>query len=281
VGSHFPPKGKGPYRVMVRDAGMEFQLVYFHARGDGLQRLLPTGQRRLIAGQVEVFDGIAQMPHPDHVLRPEEAASLPAFEPVYPLTAGVTQKQVGRAAASALARTPALPEWIDPAQKAREGWPDWQAALLAAHAPRSPADLGASHPARARLAYDEMFAHQVTLALARATMRRGKGRASQGSGALQARVLASLPYAPTGAQTRAVAEIAADLASPQRMNRLLQGDVGAGKTLVAFLALLIAVEAGGQGALMAPTEILARSLDRKRPFARPTEPTQGRRCLLT
>jgi ATP-dependent DNA helicase RecG len=258
VGSHFPPKGKGPYRVMVRDAGMEFQLVYFHAHGDGLQRLLPTGQKRLISGKVEVFDGIAQMPHPDYVLRTEEAASLPAFEPVYPLTAGVTQKQVGRAAASALARTPALPEWIDPAQKAREGWPDWQAALLAAHAPKSPADLAASHPARARLAYDEMFAHQVTLALARATMRRGKGRASQGSGALQARVLASLPYAPTGAQTRAVAEIAADLASPQRMNRLLQGDVGAGKTLVAFLALLIAVEAGGQGALMAPTEILAR-----------------------
>jgi ATP-dependent DNA helicase RecG len=258
VGGHFPPRAKGPYRVMVRDAGMEFQLVYFHARDDALQRLLPTGQKRLISGKLEVFDGIAQMPHPDHVLRLEEAYTLPAFEPVYPLTAGVTQKQLAKAAASALARAPKLPEWIDPAQKAREGWPDWQAALLAAHGPKSVADLAATHPARARLAYDEMFAHQVTLALARAKMRRGKGRASQGTGALQARVLASLPYAPTGAQTRALAEIAADLASAQRMNRLLQGDVGAGKTLVAFLALLIAVEAGGQGALMAPTEILAR-----------------------
>jgi ATP-dependent DNA helicase RecG len=258
VGGHFPPRGKGPYRVMVRDAALEFQLVYFHARGDSLKRLLPTGQRRLISGKVEVFDGIAQMPHPDHVLRPEEAGQLPSYEPVYPLTAGVTQKQVAKAAASALARTPDLPEWIDPAQKSREGWPDWRAALLAAHGPKSAQDIAAANPARMRLAYDEMFAHQVTLALARANLRRGKGRASIGTGALQARVLANLPYAPTGAQSRAVAEIAADLASDQRMNRLLQGDVGAGKTLVAFLALLVAVESGGQGALMAPTEILAR-----------------------
>ena len=258
VGGHFPPRGKGPYRVMVRDSALEFQLVYFHARGDALKRLLPTGQRRLISGRVEVFDGIAQMPHPDHVLRPEEAGQLPTYEPVYPLTAGVSQRQMAKAAASALARTPDLPEWIDPAQKAREGWPNWRAALLAAHGPKSAQDIAANHPARTRLAYDEMFAHQVTLALARAHVRRGKGRASLGTGILQARVLASLPYAPTGAQTRAVAEIAADLASDQRMNRLLQGDVGAGKTLVAFLALLIAVESGGQGALMAPTEILAR-----------------------
>ncbi len=258
IGGHFPPRAKGPYRVMVRDAAMEFQLVYFHARGDSLQRLLPTGQRRLVSGKVELFDGIAQMPHPDHVLRPEEAGQLAAFEPAYPLTAGVTQKQLARALAAALARTPDLPEWIDPTQKARQGWPHWQEALRMAHLPSGPAMLLPDHPARARLAYDEFFAHQLTLALARATMRRGKGRVSLGTGQLQARVLASLPYAPTQAQSRALAEIAADLASDQRMNRLLQGDVGAGKTLVAFLSMLIAVEAGGQGALMAPTEILAR-----------------------
>ncbi len=258
VGLHLPPRGKGPYRVLVRDTALEFQLVYFHARGDVLQRLLPTGQRRLISGRVEVFDGIAQIPHPDHVLRLEEAAALPAFEPVYPAAAGISQKQIARAVHAALMRTPGLPEWIDPEQKSQMGWPDWQDAVRAAHGPKGQGDLAASHPARARLAYDEMFAHQVTLALARSKMRRGKGRESRGTGALQARVLASLPYAPTGAQARALTEIAADLGSPQRMNRLLQGDVGAGKTLVAFLALLVAVEAGGQGALMAPTEILAR-----------------------
>ncbi|MGL4320489.1 MAG: ATP-dependent DNA helicase RecG [Paracoccaceae bacterium] len=258
VGSHFPPRGKGPYRVMVRDAGLEFQLVFFHARGDYLTKLLPTGQRRLVSGRVELFDGVAQMAHPDHVLRPEEHAELPSFEPVYPLTAGLTQKIIAKAAASALTRAPDLPEWIDGPLLAREGWPTWTAALHAAHAPTSNADFAPTAPARARLAYDELFAHQLTLGLARATQRRGKGRASRGTRALQDKVLQSLPYQPTAAQTRAIGEIAADLASAQRMNRLLQGDVGSGKTLVAFMALLSVVESGGQGVLMAPTEILAR-----------------------
>ncbi len=259
VGSHFPPRQKGrPYRVMVRDAALEFQLVFFHARGEYLQKLLPTGQRRLVSGKVEIFDNIAQMVHPDHVLRPEDAGDLPQFEPVYPLTAGITQRQVAKAAASALVRAPEMPEWIDPTLKVREAWPDWRAALEAAHAPQDQAALAFTHPARQRLAYDEFFAHQLTLSLARAQLRRGKGVASLGTGALQAKVLAALPYVPTAAQTRAVAEIAQDMAQPLRMNRLLQGDVGSGKTLVALLALLTAVEAGGQGVLMAPTEILAR-----------------------
>jgi ATP-dependent DNA helicase RecG len=259
IGSHLPPRQKGrPYRVMVRDAGLEFQLVFFHARGDYLQGQLPTGQRRLVSGRVELFDGIAQMVHPDHILRPEEAGDLPLFEPVYPLVAGVTQKAAAKATASALARTPDLPEWIDATLKAREGWPDWHAAVAAVHAPRDQADLAFTAPARQRLAYDELFAHQLTLSLARAKLRRAGGMGSRGTCALQGQVLASLPYAPTAAQTRAIAEIAEDMARPLRMNRLLQGDVGSGKTLVAFMALLVAVEAGGQGVLMAPTEILAR-----------------------
>jgi ATP-dependent DNA helicase RecG len=257
VGAHFPPRRKGgPYRIHVRDPQLEWALVFFHARGDYLQKLLPTGQRRLVSGKIELFDGLAQMVHPDHVLRPEEAADLPAWEPFYPLTAGVTQRVLQKGVAAVLARTPDLPEWIDPGLMAREGWPGWKAALQQAHAPDAP--MAFTHPARQRLAYDELFAHQLTLSLARARMRRGKGRPSRATGRLQARVLESLPYAPTGAQTRAIAEIADDMASDQRMNRLLQGDVGAGKTLVAFLALLVAVEAGGQGVLMAPTEILAR-----------------------
>jgi ATP-dependent DNA helicase RecG len=269
VGGHFPPRVKGrPYRVAVRDAQVEFQLVFFHAKADYLQKLLPTGQRRLVSGKVELFDGIAQMVHPDHVLRPEEAADLPAYEPVYPLTAGVTQKAMVKAVAGALTRAPRLDEWIDPALKAREGWPDWDAAVAAAHRPGGVAELAATAPARARLAYDELLAHQLTLALARSALRRGKGRGTEGTGALQRKVLDSLPYRPTGAQERAAREIAADMASGLRMSRLLQGDVGSGKTLVAFLALLIAVEAGGQGVMMAPTEILARQhLESLRPLA--------------
>ena len=259
IGQHVPPRRKGgPYRVHVRDRKVEFLLVYFHARAEALQRLLPTGQRRLVSGKIELFDGIAQMVHPDHVLRLEEAGEVPAYEPVYPLAAGLTQRVVGKAIAGALTRLPALPEWVDAALKQREGWPDWAQALTLAHGPEGPAALAVTHPARVRLAYDELFAHQVTLAIARSRMRKGKGVATAGAGALRAKVLESLPYVPTGAQLRAVKEIARDMAQPLRMNRLLQGDVGAGKTLVAFQALLIAVEAGGQGVMMAPTEILAR-----------------------
>ncbi|MFN6951514.1 MAG: ATP-dependent DNA helicase RecG, partial [Albidovulum sp.] len=266
------PEGLEPQpvdgRVRSADAEAAWQLVFFNARGDWLQRQLPTGQRRIVSGRVELFDGVAQMVHPDHILRPEEAADLPEFEPVYPLTAGLGQKAVQKAAAAALARAPALGEWIDPGLVARERWPDWRTAVGVAHAPRNPEDVAAAAPARQRLAYDELFAHQLTLALARASLRRGKGRASIGTGALRAKVLAALPYRPTSAQTRALAEIAADMAAPTRMSRLLQGDVGSGKTLVAFLALLVAVEAGGQGAMMAPTEILARQhLDSLRPLA--------------
>jgi ATP-dependent DNA helicase RecG len=259
IGQHVPPRRKGgPYRVHVRDAKVEFLIVYFHARAEALARLLPTGQRRLVSGKVELFDGVAQMVHPDHVLRVEEAAEIPAYEPVYPLSAGLSQRVVAKAVAAALTRIPDVGEWIDPGLRAREGWPGWAEALSAAHGPADAAGLAFTHPARQRLAYDELFAHQLTLAIARSTLRKSKGLATEGDGSLRNKVLQSLPYQPTGAQVRAVREIAADMAQPLRMNRLLQGDVGAGKTLVAFLALLIAVEAGGQGVMMAPTEILAR-----------------------
>jgi len=259
VGSHIPPRSRGrPYRVHVRDRKLEFQLVFFHARADYLQKLLPTGQRRLVSGKVELFDGVAQIVHPDHVLRIEEAGEIPAYEPVYPLSAGLTQRVVAKAVAGAMTRLPAVAEWIDWGLKAREGWPDWATALQAVHAPTGAAELAFTHPARQRLAYDELFAHQLMLSIARANLRRAKGVATVGDGRLRAKVLESLPYVPTGAQVRAVAEIAADMAAPLRMNRLLQGDVGAGKTLVAFQALMMAVEAGGQGVMMAPTEILAR-----------------------
>ncbi|MCK0094536.1 ATP-dependent DNA helicase RecG [Yoonia sp. F2084L] len=259
VGEHHPPRTRGrPYRVHVEDAETSFQLVFFHARGDYLQRLLPTGQKRIVSGKVEIFDGIAQIVHPDHVLPVAEAEDIPTFEPVYPLHAGITQKTMWKATRSAMAMMPDLPEWIDPALKAREKWPAWAAAMRLVHTPQATSDLSPHAPARERLAYDELLAHQLTLALARAATRRSKGIASVATGVLSDKVLAALPYKPTGAQQRAFSEIAADLATPLRMNRLLQGDVGSGKTLVALMALLDVVEAGGQGVMMAPTEILAR-----------------------
>ena len=259
VVSHVPARQRGrPYRVIVRDAAQEFQLVFFHARADYLLAQLPVGESRLVSGKIELFDGIAQMAHPDHILPVGAAARLPAYEPVYPLAAGITQKMLTRPLRAALNIVPDLAEWIDAPLLRDRGWPGWAAALRASHAPTGPADLAPQAPARARLAYDEILAHQLTLALARAHRRAVPGVPTQGDGHLRKAMLAALPFPPTGAQRRAMAEIADDMASGRRMNRLLQGDVGAGKTLVALAALLTAVEAGGQGALMAPTEILAR-----------------------
>ena len=259
VGAHQPPRTRGrPYRVVVRDAGAEFMLVFFNAREDWVRRSLPEGQRRVVSGKTEIYDGVLQMTHPDHILTEAEAEGLPEFEPVYPLTAGLGQRALARATEGAVALAPSLPEWINGPLKSEKGWPDWRAALEALHAPNGREALSPTAPARQRLAYDEILAHQLTLALARARVKRARGRRNAGDGALRQKLLAALPYEPTGAQTRAAAEIADDMAGEARMLRMLQGDVGAGKTLVAMLSLLVAVEAGGQGAMMAPTEILAR-----------------------
>ena len=259
IGAHRAPRNRGgAYRIQVEDDQTSFQLVYFHARGDYLEKLLPTGSRQIVSGRVEVFDSVAQMVHPEHAVPEDEATDIPVFEPVYPLTAGVTQKMMFKATRGALERMPKVDEWIDPNQKIKSEWPDFSVAILAAHTPLAQEDLAVTSPARERLAYDELMAHQLTLALARQKERRVQGQISQATGKLQTKVLAALPYRPTGAQQRAISEISDDMALPDRMNRLLQGDVGSGKTLVAFMALLVAVEAGGQGVMMAPTEILAR-----------------------
>lgn len=259
VGKHAPARTKGgAYRIHVEDNETSFQLVFFHARGDYWLKTLPEGSRRIVSGKVEAFDGFAQMVHPDHIVPESDAETIPEFEPVYPLSAGITQKVMFKATRGSVGRVPDLPEWIDPPQRAQADWPDFGAAVELAHRPSRQDDLLPTAPARERLAYDEMFAHQLTLALARSRERRKPGRVTDGDGRLQAKVMAALPYQATNAQNRAIGEINADMAQPQRMNRLLQGDVGAGKTLVAFMALLCAVEAGGQGVMMAPTEILAR-----------------------
>ena len=259
IGAHRAPRNRGgAYRIQVEDEQTSFQLVYFHVRGDYFEKLLPTGSRQIVSGRVEVFDGFAQMVHPEHAVPEDDAIDIPIFEPVYPLTAGVTQKMMFKATRGALERMPKVDEWIDPNQKIKSEWPDFSVAILAAHTPLAQEDLAVTSPARERLAYDELMAHQLTLALARQKERRVQGQISLATGKLQTKVLAALPYRPTGAQQRAISEISDDMALPDRMNRLLQGDVGSGKTLVAFMALLVAVEAGGQGVMMAPTEILAR-----------------------
>ncbi|HEY0112979.1 MAG TPA: ATP-dependent DNA helicase RecG [Allosphingosinicella sp.] len=242
--------GRGPFRVHATDeAGNYLTLTYFHNPG-WAKKQLPLGEPRLVSGRLEMYGQELQIVHPDYVLGPGQAAELPEREPVYPLSEGLTNRRLGDLAAQAIARAPALEEWIEPSLLASRGWPSWQEAVSRAHRSRNAAD------ARERLAYDEVFANQLALMLVRASSRRRKGRPLRGDGRL--RDALKLPYAPTGAQRRAVAEIEGDLQQEVPMLRLLQGDVGSGKTLVALMAMLNAVEAGAQAALLAPTEILAR-----------------------
>ncbi|TQS72729.1 ATP-dependent DNA helicase RecG [Rhodobacteraceae bacterium] len=255
---HRAARSGAPSRVVVEDAQTELTLVFFRGSDQWLERQLPVGAQRLVSGKIEFYDGRAQIVHPDYIVPPEDVDQLPRFEPVYPLTQGVSQKVMSKATQGGLARLPALEEWIDPGVMKREAWPAWGDALHQAHAPQHQADCAPDAPARARLAYDELFAHQLTLALARRSVRRKAGRATRGDGRISTRVMGALPYTPTGAQSRALSQIRDDMAQPQRMNRLLQGDVGSGKTLVALLSMVTAVEAGGQAVMMAPTEILAR-----------------------
>lgn len=259
VGEHAPGRGpRRPYRVRGFDDTGDLDLVFFHARGDYLAKTLPPGETRVVSGRVELFGGRRQMTHPDHMGRLADLDRLKTVEPVYRLTEGLTPKPLAKAVTAALERAPDLPEWLDPAYRERQAWPPWRAALRTAHRPQSGRDLEPPQPARARLAYDELLANQLAIALLRRHQRTQRGRALRGDGRLRTKALAALPFALTGAQKRAAEEIVADMARDSRMLRLLQGDVGSGKTVVALLAMLCAAEAGGQSALMAPTEILAR-----------------------
>jgi ATP-dependent DNA helicase RecG len=259
VAQHVPGRTpRLPYRIHCRDETGDLALIYFHVQGDYLKRLLPPGEVRVVSGRVDKFQGALQMAHPDYALPPEQAANLPPVEPVYPLASGVQPKVLAKAIQAALARAPDLPEWIEPALMQRQGWPGWKAALAAAHAPRSDADLSPTTSVRRRLAYDELLANQLAVALVRMKQRKLPGRALKGDGRLRRKALAALPFALTTSQEQAIAEVLADMSGQDRMLRLLQGDVGSGKTLVALMAMLNAVETGVQAAIMAPTEILAR-----------------------
>ena len=270
VVEHRPPanaRSKAPFKVLVEDDTGDIELVFFLAHHEWVKSRLPVGATRWVSGRLEMWDGHLQMVHPDRVLDAEELAKLPPVEPVYGLTEGLYPRTIQKAAQAALTRLPRLLEWVDDASLSRLGGLSFAEALTAFHNPQSPQDIEPPSPASRRLAYDELLANQLALTLVRARMRDLAGRVNASQGQLAARLLSALPYALTGAQTRAIAEIRRDLEAPQRMIRLLQGDVGAGKTVVALMAMAHVVEAGRQAALMAPTEILARQhFERMKPM---------------
>ncbi|HEX4096675.1 MAG TPA: DEAD/DEAH box helicase, partial [Caulobacteraceae bacterium] len=260
IDAHLPPRSSSqPYRIRVADDTGFLFLVYFKVFGDSLKRQHPPGAMRAVSGKVQRWEfGVEyQINHPDYVLPAERLDEIPGFEAIYPATAGLASRTVRKLAHEALERAPELPEWLDPAFQAREGFTGWREALQTLHAPESDADTLLHTPQRRRLAYDELFAHQLAMAQRKGARRREPAPVIPAGGTAE-RLETALPFKLTGSQVQALSEIRADLGAGERMSRLLQGDVGAGKTVVAMLAMADAADAALQSALMAPTEILAR-----------------------
>ncbi len=254
---------RGPYRVMATDAkGNICALTYFGRASFTAKKQLPVGERRWVAGRIDQYDQMLQIVHPDHVSDVSGGAMGQLVEPIYRLSEGLTQPRVASLVEQSLARAPELPEWIELGTFEKEGWPSWRDAIALAH-------RGENARARDRLAYDELFANALALMLVRESNKKRKGQPLQGDGRLRDKL--QLPFPLTGAQRRSIDEIAGDMAQRSPMLRLLQGDVGAGKTVVALESMLVAVEAQAQAAMLAPTELLARQhFETLREMARPT-----------
>ncbi len=256
---HIPPQTKKqPYRVVCTDGTDQVTISFFKVYADSIAKNLPLGAERIVSGKLESFNGTLQISHPDYIVRPEEMEKIPSKEAVYPLTAGVTNKMLNKTIFQALTRLPQLPEWLDSGFLQQQQWEKFNLAILRAHHPQTIADLEPNNKARTRLAYDELLANQLALSIVRERVKKQSGREIKGNGLLRKKILDTLPFKLTQAQEKVLQEIYADQAQPFRMLRLLQGDVGSGKTIVALMTMLNAVECGVQTAIMAPTEILAK-----------------------
>ena len=257
---HIPPKSsKQPYQVYCEDeAGDRLVLVFFKIYSETINKSLPINDLRIVSGRVEYFKDHWQMNHPDYIVLPEEIWKIPEIEPIYGLTAGITNKFIYRLVHIAFTKMPLMMEWLDPNYQKSLALPSFNEALYKLHHPKGIEDLAPLSRARMRLAYDELLANQLSLALVRENIKRQKGRKIKGDGCFRRQILSRLSFKLTHAQQKVLSEIYEDQASEYRMLRLLQGDVGSGKTIVALLTMLNAVECGFQAAIMAPTEILAK-----------------------
>ncbi|KRA99419.1 ATP-dependent DNA helicase RecG [Devosia sp. Root685] len=254
-----PPRGREhiPHRVFAHDETGDISLVFFRAQGGWVEKALPVGEERYVSGKIDFFNGEKQITHPDYIVEPDKFATLPLVEPVYPLTNGLSSKALAKLVRQAVESIPVLPEWIDAETMSQRKWPTFTEAMRKVHLPENPDEAELWGPSRQRLAYDEYLAGQITLQLLRSSMISERGIARTFTGSVTSKVSSVLPFSLTEGQTVALGEIMADLAAPERMSRLLQGDVGSGKTVVALMAMAAMAESGAQSALMAPTELLA------------------------
>ena len=260
VDSHVPaPRGKRniPHRVNAHDESGEISLIFFGNNGGWVEKSLPIGEQRYVSGEVADFSGKKQMVHPDYVVPLNKFDTMPQVEPVYPLTHGLSSKILRKLTKNVVGTLPKLPEWINEQVLHNNNWPDFSTAMAQVHTPNKPDEVDILGPARSRLAYDEYFAGQLTLQLIRSKMIKEQGIARSFTGEITQQLISALPFELTNGQNIAIEEIKQDMATPNRMSRLLQGDVGSGKTIVALMAMAAMAETGAQSALMAPTELLA------------------------
>lgn len=253
-----PHTRKQPYRIIVEDESEQLILIFFKTFGDNLTKQFPVGSEKIISGKIEIFNRSLQMAHPDYIVDAAFPERMPLIETVYPLTSGITNKMLNKQISQALQNIPELPEWLDERLMKQENFSSFKQSLWQAHHPQKYDDLSPNSSARRRLAYDELLANQLSLAIVRQRLKKQKGRSLSAKGDLKQKLLKNLPFELTSAQKRAIAEIENDMQSDYRMLRLLQGDVGSGKTIVALITMLNAVECGCQAAIMAPTEILTQ-----------------------
>mgnify|MGYP000403132690 CR=1 FL=1 len=259
ITSHSPSRRRAaPYRIMAKDGDQPMDIVYFNAPGQWLKDTYPIGKDIIISGKIEFYNDKIQMLHPDYALPPERKNEIKEYESIYPMTGGLSPKMLHKVIDHALPVLPSLPEWIDETMIKKYQWSSWKECMTALHHPQSSKETLNDHPVRTRLAYDEALSRQLAMQLVRAKFKKKKGIAFDGFDDLRAKLLAALPFDLTGAQQRTLSEIDTDMASPHRMLRLLQGDVGSGKTVVALATMLNVIGNGYQAAMMAPTEILAR-----------------------
>ena len=255
---HEPAVKSKPFKVICSNETGQLTIVFFHAYPDYIKRQLPLNQMRVLSGKIERFGQQINMVHPDYIVPLSGLEDIKKIEAVYPMTAGIGHKILHKAVQYALSKLVDLPDWHDPALQQREKWPSWKEALTTLHTPKDGTEIDPNHPGRIRLAYDELLASQLSLRLARKAMSIGGGESVIGTGVLCRQLREALPFSLTQGQEEVLAQIQTDQQSDTCMLRLLQGDVGSGKTVVALFAMLHAIEAGKQAALMAPTEILAR-----------------------
>jgi ATP-dependent DNA helicase RecG len=276
-----PPRGRGrmPLVVTIRDASGFLNCAWFNQ--PYLARVLKRGQRLIVHGKVQPYGrGPLQMLVKDfEVVEDGEDEPLHAgrLVPVYPLTEGLTQRPLRRLMKRLVdGWADRLEDPLPDRVRTARGLVALPQAIAAAHFPESEGEQGA---ARRRLVFDDFFLLEIGLAIRRQREGRRRGLAMNPTGSLVRRLRASLPYSLTAAQERVWSEIRSDMAEPYPMSRLLQGDVGSGKTVVAALAALTAIEAGYQAAIMAPTEILAEQ--HLMTLGRLLEPLGVRAALLT